>query len=67
LLLYFPDKNLTENQINNLGTTFFDSNEYNLDTSKIKTQEQADDFRAKNKSFTLPFKKKKSFWFYKKS
>ena len=65
LLLYFPDKILTENQINNLGTTFFDSNEYNLNTSKIQNLSQANKFREENKSFTLPFKKKSLFGFIK--
>tara|TARA_Y100000996_G_C22414187_1_gene598555 strand:+ start:54 stop:869 length:816 start_codon:yes stop_codon:yes gene_type:complete len=65
LLLYFPDDNLTNNQIDNLGTTFFASNEYNFDTQKIKTQKEADDFRTRHKSFTLPFKKKSLFGFIK--
>ena len=65
LLLYFPDKNLSQNQIDNLGTTFYDSNEYNLDTSKIKNLDNALMFRKKYKSFTLPFKKKSLFGFIK--
>ena len=65
LLLYFPDKTLKENQINNLGTTFFNSNEYNLNTSKIQNSNQAKKFREKNKSFTLPFKKRSLFGFIK--
>ena len=65
LLLYFPDKTLTENQVNNLGTTFFDSNKYYSTTSQIKDSSQAKKFSEENKSFTLPFKKRSLFGFIK--
>ena len=65
LLLYFPDSTLTENQVNNLGTTFFDSNKYYSDTSQIRNSTQANKFRENNKSFTLPFKKRSLFGFIK--
>jgi len=65
LLLYFPDKKLSDNQVNNLGTTFFNSNESDLENKKIINKDEADDFRKRNSSFTLPFKKKSLFGFIK--
>ena len=65
LLLYFPDKELSDNQVNNLGTTFFNSNESDLANKKIINKDEADDFRKRNSSFTLPFKKKSLFGFIK--
>ena len=65
LLLYFPDKELSDNQVNNLGTTFFNSSEHDLASRKITNKNQADDFRKRYSSFTLPFKKKSLFGFIK--
>ncbi len=65
ILLYFPDKDLSDDQINNLGTTFFSSNKFNIGNNVIKNKAQAVDFKKNNKSFTLPFKKKSLFGFIK--
>ena len=65
LLLYFPDKELSDNQINSLGTTFFNSKEFDLENKKIINKDEADNFRKRNSSFTLPFKKKSLFGFIK--
>ena len=66
LMLYFPDKELSENQINNLGTTFYKSNNFNLLNDKIQTYEESEKFKGQNsKLLTLPFKKKKLYGFIK--
>jgi len=70
LLLYFPDENMSDETSQNLGTTFYTSNEFNLQkkTSKnnINTYEESENFkRRNNKSMTLPFKKKNLYGFIK--
>ena len=70
LMLYFPDKNITDSVRKNLGTTFWNSNEFALTQddlkNKISNLEDAENFRKKNKiSMTLPFKDKSMFGFIK--
>jgi len=65
ILIYFPDKDLPDNQINSLGTTFFNSNKFNIGNNVISSKDQAADFKKNNRSFTIPFKKKSLFGFIK--
>ena len=70
LMLYFPDKNITDSVRKNLGTTFWNSNEFALTQddlkNKISNLEDAENFKKKNKiSMTLPFKDKSMFGFIK--
>ena len=66
LMLYFPDDNLTEDQINNMGTSFYKSKEFNLHNNKVKTHAESKDFKSQNTKFlTLPFKRKNLYGFIK--
>lgn len=68
LLLYFPDDSLQNEKFNSMGTTFFQSNEFCLtsDQYKIKSFEDSDNFKKRNKlSGSFPYKKKSLFGFLK--
>tara|TARA_B100001057_G_C22865499_1_gene956311 strand:+ start:668 stop:1477 length:810 start_codon:yes stop_codon:yes gene_type:complete len=65
ILLYFPDKGLSENQKKSLGTTFFNSNKFNISNNLIENKDQLEDFKKKNDTYTLPFKEKSLFGFIK--
>ena len=69
LLLYFPDENIPNDQINKLGTTFYDSKEFNLTgkgKNKVTSFEDSEKFKKRNKiSGTFPFKKKNLYGFIK--
>lgn len=62
LLLYFPDENLSNNQIENLGATFFNTNGV-IDRNEFLKNKQKSDLKTKSYSYTLPFKKKSLFGF----
>tara|TARA_B100001741_G_C16519343_1_gene583946 strand:- start:158 stop:982 length:825 start_codon:yes stop_codon:yes gene_type:complete len=69
LLLYFPDENISNDQISKLGTTFYDSKEFNLTgqgKNKVTSFEDSEKFKKRNKiSGTFPFKKKNLYGFIK--
>jgi hypothetical protein len=70
LMLYFPDKNMSDSIKKNLGTTFWDSAEFALTQDDLKNKianlEDAEKFKKKNKiSITLPFKEGSLFGFIK--
>ena len=69
LLLYFPDDDISEEQSKNLGTSFYNSNEFNLTgkgKNKINSLEESDNFKKRNKIIgTFPFKKKNLYGFIK--
>lgn len=70
LMIYFPDKNVPDEINKNLGTTFWNSNEFSLTQDdlkkKVSTFEEAENFKKRNKiALTLPFKKKSMFGFIK--
>ena len=70
LMLYFPDKNMSDNIKKDLGTTFWNSNEFALTQDdlkkKIENLEDSEKFKKRNKiSLTLPFKEKSMFGFIK--
>jgi len=70
LMLYFPDENVPEEINNNLGTSFYNCNEFAFTSedaqSKVSNFEEAENFKKKNKiSLTLPFKKKNLYGFIK--
>ena len=48
-----------------MGTTFFNSNKFNIGNNVISSKDQAADFKKNNRSFTIPFKKKSLFGFIK--
>ena len=62
LLLYFPDKDLSNNQIENLGVTFFNAEGVN-DRREFLNNGQKCNLKSKSYSYTLPFKKKSLFGF----
>ena len=69
LLLYFPDEDLSEDQKKNLGTTFFNSNEFNLTglgKNKVNSFDDSKKFKMRNKIVgTFPFEKKNLYGFIK--
>ena len=70
LMLYFPDENVPDEVNKNLGTTFWNSDEFALTQdhikNKVSTFEESKKFKKRNKiSLTLPFKKKSMFGFIK--
>ena len=69
LLLYFPEDSISEEQSKKLGTTFYDSEEFNLTglgKNKINTYKDSENFKKRNKiSGTFPFKKKFLYGFIK--
>ena len=68
LMLYFPDENISDNLYKNLGTTFWNSNEFGLEESdiKVKTFKDSEQFKKENQiSLNFPFKKKSVFGFIK--
>ncbi len=68
LMLYFPDENVPDHLYKNLGTTFWNSNEFGLRESdiKVKTFEDSEKFKKENQiSLDFPFKKKSVFGFIK--
>tara|TARA_B100000959_G_C14863505_1_gene575248 strand:- start:189 stop:1016 length:828 start_codon:yes stop_codon:yes gene_type:complete len=70
MMLYFPEENISDNINKNLGTTFWNSNEFSLKESgkdaKVKTFEDSERFKKENQiSLNFPFKKKNIFGFIK--
>jgi len=69
LLLYFPDEKMSNEQKNNLGTTFYNSNEFNLTglgKNKVNSFEESESFKNRNKIVgTFPFEKKNLYGFIK--
>ena len=68
LLMYFPDDSDHNEKYNNMGTSFFQSDEFCLtpDQYKIKSFEDSNDFKKRNKlSGSFPYKKKSLFGFLK--
>ena len=70
MMLYFPEENISDDINKNLGTTFWNSNEFSLKESgkdaKVKTFEDAEQFKKVNQiSLNFPFKKKSIFGFIK--
>jgi hypothetical protein len=72
LMLYFPDEDYCNNSGHDLeiGTTFYNSDEYGLAEkdikSKIKNIEDVNDFKKRNSvSLKFPFKKKNIYGFIK--
>jgi len=64
LMLYFPDNNLTEDQISSLGTSFFDSKISNLGNKHLENENDENHFRSISKKILgLPFKKLSLFGF----
>ena len=62
LLLYFPDEKMSNEQKNKLGTTFYNSDEFNLSglgKNKVNSFEESESFKNRNKIVgTFPFEKK---------
>ena len=69
LLLYFPDENISPEKNKNLGTTFYKSDEFNLNglgKNRVDTFEDSKNFKLRNKiDGTIPFKKKSLYGFIK--
>mgnify|MGYP006133132357 FL=1 len=68
LMLYFPEENTPDYLYKNLGTTFWNSNEFGLKESdiKVKTFEDSEQFKKRNQiSLNFPFKKKNIYGFIK--
>ncbi len=68
LLMYFPDETTHHEKYDNMGTTFFQSDEFCLtsDQYKIKSFKDSDNFKKRNKfSGSFPYKKKSLFGFLK--
>ena len=68
MMLYFPEENVPDHLYKNLGTTFWNSNEFGLKESdiKVKTFEDSEKFKKENQiSLNFPFKKKNIFGFIK--
>ena len=69
LLLYFPDDNIPEEKIEKLGTSFYDSNEFNLTglgKNKVNSFQDSKKFKDRNNIInTFPFKKKNLYGFIK--
>lgn len=70
LMLYFPDENIPEEINNNLGTSFYDCNDFAFTSKdvgrKVSNFIESENFKKKNKiSLTLPFKKKNLYGFIK--
>ena len=64
LMLYFPDRELSEEQISILGTSFFDSNTKNLSNKHLEEKKDEIEFKKfSRKILTLPFKKFSLFGF----
>ena len=61
-LLYFPDEKISNEQKNKLGTTFYNSDEFNLSglgKNKVNSFEESESFKNRNKIVgTFPFEKK---------
>ena len=69
LLLYFPDEKISNEQKNKLGTTFYNSDEFNLTglgKNKVNSFEDSESFKKRNKIVgTFPFEKKNLYGFIK--
>ena len=69
LLLYFPDEKISNEQKNKLGTTFYNSDEFNLSglgKNKVNSFERSESFKNRNKIVgTFPFEKKNLYGFIK--
>ena len=69
LLLYFPDENISYEKKKNLGTTFYKSEEFNLNglgKNAVNTFEDSKNFKLRNKiDGTTPFEKKSLYGFIK--
>ena len=69
LMLYFPDEDLSDDEITSLGTTFYNSSEFNLTGyGKNDIQTHGDSKNFKNRNFnktTFPFKKCNLYGFIK--
>jgi hypothetical protein len=66
LMLYFPDPDLSEEQISFLGTSFFDSSDTNFSNKHLRRENDEIKFRkSSSKVLTLPFKKLSLFGFIK--
>ena len=68
MMLYFPEENTPDHLYKNLGTTFWNSNEFGLKESdiKVKTFEDSEQFKKRNQiSLNFPFTKKNVYGFIK--
>ena len=63
LMLYFPDKDYSESQIEELGTSFYDSKIKNDKNFNIKNEGETEFFSKNSKILTLPFKKRNLYGF----
>ena len=65
-MLYFPDDNLSPEQVSSLGTTFYKSEINNLKNTHIISSEKEKEFKKNSEVIlTLPFKKKNLYGFIK--
>ena len=67
LLLYFPDEKISNEQKNKLGTTFYNSDEFNLSglgKNKVNSFEESESFKNRNKIVGTFRLKKKFIWVY---
>lgn len=68
MMLYFPEEDIPDHLYKNLGTTFWNSNEFGLKENdiKVKTFEDSEQFKKRNQvSLNFPFKKKNIYGFIK--
>ena len=64
LMLYFPDKNLKEEEINKLGTTFYINKKKNINNKHLISENEEENLKKTSlKKITLPFKKKNIYGF----
>lgn len=64
LMMYFPEKEFTEKEKKELGTTFYISDYQNINNKHLETSKEIENFKKKIKSkITLPFKKKTLYGF----
>lgn len=64
LMLYFPDENLTKTEIENLGTTFYESSIKNLNNKHTENTNDENEFKKNStKTCTLPFEKRNLYGF----
>jgi len=64
LMMYFPEKEFTEEEKKKLGTTFYISDLQNINNKHLETRREIENLKKKIKSkITLPFKKKTLYGF----
>ncbi len=64
LMLYFPDQDLKQKDINNLGTTFYINKDKNINNRHLLSEIEEENFKKKSiNRITLPFEKKTLFGF----